>query len=370
MPETSKLILSCSHDGTINIVEHRLGDWPHTTQLLNKSYLSLVAPAAISQAMSFWNQVQQFGAVLNRELSCTGDGQSRLFSGITLNTCVLLSITDFQPDMAEFLNEIMKINTAQHNTIRTLHQTSQTMPVSDPTLYEEISRINNELMNTERELHRVNQALNRKSELLELINKILRHDLMNIFSVLRSGLRLYSQDHDDSLLESISSRLHDGIQLINEMRAMDKLYRPTAVQYTSYSPQSIAAYLQKNYPQLSISVVGDAEITADSFVHSVFSNLASNALRHGKATEVILQCTNIDFATEVLFCDNGTGIPQELQYKIFELDFVYGATGHTGIGLYILSQIMQRYRGSVEVQDSPQGGACFRMIFPNHRIEN
>ena len=105
-------------------------------------------------------------------------------------------------------------------------------------------------------------------------------------------------------------------------------------------------------------------------MHSVFSNLASNALRHGKATEVILQCTNIDFATEVPFCDNGTGIPQELQYKIFELDFVYGATGHTGIGLYILSQIMQRYRGSVEVQDSPQGGACFRMIFPHHRIEN
>lgn len=368
MTETSKLVLRCSQKGEILSVEHQLGLWTQVETLTNKNYVILVAASSVAQASTFWKQVLTYGAIFNREITCSIDSQNRLFSGIILGESVILSVTDFQPDMADFLKEIMHINTAQHNAIRSMHQTAKMEPKNDHELYQEISRINNELMNTERQLQNVNSKLNHKTELLELINKILRHDLMNIFSVLRSGLRLYSQDHDEELLTSISSRMKDGIQLINDMRAMDTLDKSSVTAFDRYSPYSIQAYLTKNFPQLAITVSGEADIIADSFVYSAFSNLASNALRHGKATEISIECKNTDKATEVQFCDNGTGIPKEIQEKIFELNFIYGKTGHTGMGLYILSQIMKRYRGTVQVQDNPQGGACFRMIFPHHRV--
>ena len=61
--------------------------------------------------------------------------------------------------------------------------------------------------------------------------------------------------------------------------------------------------------------------------------------------------------------DNGPGIPEHLQEKIFEPFFSQRADG-TGLGLAIVRQTVHEHQGTIEVGTSPSGGARFTIHLP------
>ena len=61
--------------------------------------------------------------------------------------------------------------------------------------------------------------------------------------------------------------------------------------------------------------------------------------------------------------DEGTGIPEEIRGKIFDLYFTT-KSGGSGIGLAMTYRILQLHHGSVEVQSREGGGTEFRLRIP------
>lgn len=61
--------------------------------------------------------------------------------------------------------------------------------------------------------------------------------------------------------------------------------------------------------------------------------------------------------------DSGPGVPVEQQATIFEPYFTTKADG-TGLGLWIVQQILAAHGGSVRVSNRPGGGACFTVQLP------
>ena len=61
--------------------------------------------------------------------------------------------------------------------------------------------------------------------------------------------------------------------------------------------------------------------------------------------------------------DEGTGIPEEIREKIFDLYFTT-KSGGSGIGLAVTYRILQLHHGSVEVQSREGGGTEFRLRIP------
>jgi signal transduction histidine kinase len=61
--------------------------------------------------------------------------------------------------------------------------------------------------------------------------------------------------------------------------------------------------------------------------------------------------------------DEGTGIPEDIREKIFDLYFTT-RSGGSGIGLAITYRILQLHHGSVEVQSRGGGGTEFRLRIP------
>lgn len=57
--------------------------------------------------------------------------------------------------------------------------------------------------------------------------------------------------------------------------------------------------------------------------------------------------------------DNGKGIPEEFREKIFEEGFKYGNSANTGLGLYLVKQTIDRYGGSIEINENSPSGAVF-----------
>jgi two-component system NtrC family sensor kinase len=63
--------------------------------------------------------------------------------------------------------------------------------------------------------------------------------------------------------------------------------------------------------------------------------------------------------------DNGEGVPPELQASIFDPFFTTKPVGQgTGLGLSLVYGIVEDHQGTIQVQDSPLGGARFVLELP------
>ena len=112
-------------------------------------------------------------------------------------------------------------------------------------------------------------------------------------------------------------------------------------------------------------------------LHRMVLNLLDNAARHTPdgATISLTLSRQGDYAV-VEVADDGPGIPAAMRIQIFDR-FVRGegpadtarGTG-TGLGLAIVSAVATSHNGSVEVTDSPSGGALFRARIPIAQTES
>lgn len=90
-------------------------------------------------------------------------------------------------------------------------------------------------------------------------------------------------------------------------------------------------------------------------------NLFSNS-RKAKATEISLNWKKNKTHILLSFKDNGDGVPDEIKEKIFE--FRYSHTDGSGIGLYHVKNILQKYKSNIEFIPPNTKGAEFLIKIP------
>ncbi|MGN6445853.1 sensor histidine kinase [Amnibacterium sp.] len=118
-------------------------------------------------------------------------------------------------------------------------------------------------------------------------------------------------------------------------------------------------------PEEPVVVLGD-----EAKLHQVFTNLLANARVHTPAgTKVVLELAEPkDGHVLARVRDNGPGIPETLRPQLFGR-FVRGdasrnrATGSTGLGLSIVSAVVQAHHGTVSVASEP-GATVFTVQLP------
>ena len=66
---------------------------------------------------------------------------------------------------------------------------------------------------------------------------------------------------------------------------------------------------------------------------------------------------------EVRISDTGPGVPDSLREEIFNPFVTTKKTG-VGLGLSIVSKIIDGHHGTIRVDNVPQGGASFTLFFP------
>ena len=99
----------------------------------------------------------------------------------------------------------------------------------------------------------------------------------------------------------------------------------------------------------------------------VVDNLVLNAFKHSAATELTLSLSAGDTSWSVLVEDNGSGIALEDQRTIFEkfAVAVHSSRGSgTGLGLWIVSRLVQAMGGEITVTSAPGQGCAFTVRIP------
>lgn len=105
-------------------------------------------------------------------------------------------------------------------------------------------------------------------------------------------------------------------------------------------------------------------------IHQVLLNLIRNAQEAIASTEktgaVQLSVESIEESLSFIVDDNGPGVPESERRKIF-LPFHTTRPEGTGLGLAIASTLVNLHGGSLDVGDSPLGGARFTVRLPIER---
>jgi signal transduction histidine kinase len=204
--------------------------------------------------------------------------------------------------------------------------------------------------------------INSLNDILQVINKILRHDLANSFTAVKNSLEVYVDDKSAEALENANGAVESGIRLINKMRQLESAMSNGEDQ-ESLSVGDVVNKAVLKVP-LEVTIDGSARVMADQAFEVVFKNLASNAVRHGGAKKIKVTIAKLDKSIRIEFADDGSGIPTEVQEKIFEEGFKSGSTGNTGLGLYLAKKTIERYAGSIKVEDNHPKGAKFIIVLP------
>ncbi len=116
-----------------------------------------------------------------------------------------------------------------------------------------------------------------------------------------------------------------------------------------------------------------AEVDGEAFV-IVVSNLLENSIKYGGTIpEIRVRLEEADGDAVLTVSDNGRGIPEEELPFVFNRFFRGGdeltrTTQGTGLGLYLVRQIVEAHRGSVEVAESGPDGTTVRVTIPEAEV--
>ena len=122
-------------------------------------------------------------------------------------------------------------------------------------------------------------------------------------------------------------------------------------------------------PALTVPAVVLAE---ENKIRQVVTNLMGNAMRFTADDSPIELAIEVDAWRRVAMLDvvdHGEGIPPQIREKIFQRFWRADSsrtreTGGSGLGLAIVSGIIASHKGTVEVLETPGGGATFRITLP------
>ena len=160
------------------------------------------------------------------------------------------------------------------------------------------------------------------------------------------------------------SRLQDSdpLQIATENIVSDLINEAIDLVKTTSEAKGISVSA-KDIPE--VVVLGDNE----QLIMAIH-NLLENAINYSpENTKVSISVTINDDIVEIVVADQGIGIPEEAQDRIFERFYRVDParsreTGGTGLGLSIVKHVASNHGGDVKVWSSPNVGSSFALRLP------
>lgn len=128
---------------------------------------------------------------------------------------------------------------------------------------------------------------------------------------------------------------------------------------------SMAPELQLANARLHVEVRDESATTIlgrQDALQGVLGNLIDNALQHG-ANEIRISLSGGE-RINLIFSDNGYGIPAEYRGRIFD-PFFTTRSGGTGLGLAVVQNVILSHHAEIQLSEAGRDGAVFELEFPH-----
>lgn len=170
----------------------------------------------------------------------------------------------------------------------------------------------------------------------------------------------------DRMNQSISDMLHHSTNVSNGVRVEEMTLRSVIEEATC----SLRFLPGAEHVRIDVSTGEEELFYSDRHcLFSVLTNIISNAIRYRdvhKESFVNIAVTHNHDGAEVIIADNGIGIAEGVQEKIFEKFYrVNNTPGGSGLGLYMVKHLMEKLGGTLQLLSVLGEGTTFRLQIPN-----
>jgi PAS domain S-box-containing protein len=216
------------------------------------------------------------------------------------------------------------------------------------------------------ELKRAEEALIFAGKKLNLLNSITRHDINNQLMALDVFIHLSNDMTNDPAMRELLDKEANISAIIARQIAFTKDYQELGVKAPGW--QNVHATILKAAAALPMRNVRiavdctDLEVFADPLFEKVFYNLIDNALRYGgdRMTTIRVSSHDAEVGLVIVFEDDGAGISTDDKMHLFERGF----GKNTGLGLFLVREILSITRLSITETGEPGKGARFEISVP------
>jgi PAS domain S-box-containing protein len=197
------------------------------------------------------------------------------------------------------------------------------------------------------EQKRNHQKLARKTDQLEALNRVVRHDIRDQMSV------VYGWAQELEASEDVIDLTEVARDIVQSLESDESSLGPVEL---SDHLRTELEQKRELYPQATFSVDGEiptVSVRANEMLASVFRNLLGNAVEHNDAdTHEVTVKTNVKPDSVVVrIADNGPGIGAESAETVFESGQKGLESTGTGTGLYLVHSLVEEFSGDVWVEE-------------------
>jgi signal transduction histidine kinase len=223
-------------------------------------------------------------------------------------------------------------------------------------------------------LERARNDLAKRKEMIEVYDRLLRHDLGNDLQVITgfSNVAVEMTDEGDQVMEYLDKIHRTAMSAADLIDRVGDLVK-TLEREVEPEPRALQAILTEvvgdvdaKFDELTVRHDPDEfdyRVFAGDLLDSIFTNVLSNAAVHNDdpvTVDVYVEEPSPDHVV-VGFADDGDGIAEDVRDDVFDMGEKGPDSDGTGLGLGLARALTESYGGGVDVRDSASGGADFRI---------
>lgn len=220
-----------------------------------------------------------------------------------------------------------------------------------------------------------------ESEQLATIGRMassISHDLRHSLAAIVANSEFLCDSHLTSVQrEELYQEVRSGVNLMTDLidsllefaRTRESLNPAYANVSETIHRAVMAVRLHPRHHTRSIDVLCDVHISGwfdQRKLERVLYNLLLNACEAAPQLGGVVEVTarEVDGSITIAVADNGPGIADSIQDRLFHPFVSYGKENGTGLGLAVVQKIVQDHEGEIFVERTVQGRTVFRIVLP------
>ncbi|MFW6197039.1 MAG: sensor histidine kinase, partial [Thermoplasmatota archaeon] len=203
----------------------------------------------------------------------------------------------------------------------------------------------------------------------KMLHSLLRHDVKNKILIAQGYIDLIKElelnQKVEEYLEGTDRTIDKCVDIISKVSDLRK------AQYENIQKIDVITEINEAISSSKSMIVErdiDIEVQLDfdecyvmggKLLNQLFYNLIENMINHSDGSKLKI---SLKEDGEEVICrleDDGIGIQEKDQEKIFNKGYTTDEERGTGLGLFLVKRLIDSYGGSVEVRDSDMSGARF-----------
>ncbi|WP_280585936.1 PAS domain-containing protein [Halorubrum sp. Boch-26] len=222
------------------------------------------------------------------------------------------------------------------------------------------------------DLKEYERTVEEQRDSLKLLNQVVRHDIRNQLMVVESYTELLedslSDDQSRTYARTVIEAAKQAAEITETARDVTEVLLQVGSDRSGVSLRDELSdqieQIRSDQDRATVSLDGgipDVTVLADDLLEAVFRNLLTNAVVHNNedVAEIVVSTRVSDDTVRVSIADNGPGIEDKHKAQIFQEGEKGLESGGTGVGLYLVKTLVDRYGGEVWVEDNEPTGSVF-----------